>query len=504
MMTPTNNLLHFQIFASAFLRHDTSLLPAIAKSLRILLAVCGQPEIIISYGKHSENILQMIESLGPIGKIKATTAKEEPVQFACLLILDRDKDYASSMLTPSIYAGLLLEVFERNASEILLETQHNKIRAQKLKIFENPQQAATKQTTKTIANSAKEDLKPIRLQLNSFNDEIYGENRYKHFAQASSLIRAQAKAIGLEVHKLNDMKLDEMHDYVARKLPKIAELKSKVLKHLKASEIVIEMLAGNFRKLQQLEQNILNNSSRKRLLAEIEEILATDGQQWNTLRLLCLLHLCSSLSGGEELSQFVRNYTNMFGHQHVGMFQRLATAGLLPQLVVEDKLNKSAAKLLSNLPLSKFVQTEFQANANRLKLLLNETAGDAAQNAALNACPSYVFNNLYIPLIAQLCSITLKAAGNEEFMAKLGMIDKLRLHVPYEDSHSFNVCSIKELKRSVFPLKRQHMLVYVVGGITYAEIAACNMISKLLGAQVVLASDTILAGCDLLSAAAGI
>ncbi|XP_016952309.1 vacuolar protein sorting-associated protein 33B [Drosophila biarmipes] len=478
------------LYECLYLQGNTSPLPSVAQSLRLLQMICGQPAVILSFGSHSSQLLQMLKALGKLPD--ATT----PPDYGGWLIIDRDKDYPASLLTPAIYAGLLLEVFQQRSGEILVDNSKNKISSQRVELLQGKK-------AKGAPNPAS---KPCSIRLNSASDEIYGDNRYKRFAQVSSLIHAQVKALGLELQKLNDMQLEEMHDYVARKLPKLTELKSKVLRHLNASEIVIQMM-GNFRRLQTLEEDILNNVSRKRLLSEIDELLTTDGQRFNTLRLLCLLHHCVGVAP-EELQIFARNYCNLFGHQELGVFQQLSQAGLLPPLLVEKK---APTKLLSNLPLPKFQQTEFQANANRLKLLTSsgdgQDGGSTSKNqaAGLQACPSFVFNGTYIPLVAQLCSILLKTNSAEELSLKLGMIEGLQLHLDAgkttPKAHANQLKVNGGADQDVFPLRLRNLFVFVVGGASYAEMAACDFVAKLTGAQITVASDSLMAGSDLIATA---
>nr|XP_036674404.1 vacuolar protein sorting-associated protein 33B [Drosophila suzukii] len=478
------------LYKCLYLQGNTSPLPPVAQSLRLLQMICGQPAVILSFGSHSSQLLQMLKALG---KLPESTT---PPDYGGWLIIDRDKDYPASLLTPAIYAGLLLEVFEQRSGEILVDNSKNKISSQRVELLQG----------KKAKGGPNPASKPCSIRLNSPSDEIYADNRYKRFAQVSSLIHAQVKALGLELQKLNDMQLEEMHDYVARKLPKLTELKSKVLRHLNASEIVIQMM-GNFRRLQTLEEDILNNVSRKRLLSEIDELMTTDGQRFNTLRLLCLLHHCVGVAP-EELQIFARNYCNLFGHQELGVFQQLSQAGLLPPLVVEKK---APTKLLSNLPLPKFQQTEFQANANRLKLLTSSGDGpdggsaSKTQAAGLQSCPSFVFNGTYIPLVAQLCSILLKTNSAEELSLKLGMIEGLQLHLntgkttPKMYANQLKVNGGAE--QDVFPLRLRNLFVFVVGGASYAEVAACDFVAKLTGAQITVASDSLMAGSDLIATA---
>lgn len=461
----------------------------------------------------------MLNNLGPLPKKPDETSHD--LDFSAMLVIDRDKDFASPLLTPAIYSGLLMEVFKSNAGILELELNNNKIKQFKLPIFAIPPK---KENEKATGKQESKNLKPT-IRLSGVHDEIYAENRYKHFAGASSQIRNQAKSISMELQKLNNMKLDEMQDYVNRKLPKITEMKTKLLRHLNASEKIIEMLGSNYRKVQMLEEDILNNVSRKKILSDIDELLTTDGHKYNILRLLCLLHICSGLTM-DELSQFVRNYCNYFGLKYLPIFHNLARIGLLPVIgeenvgTVTTPLNKKATKLLSNIPLNipKFQQTQFQANANRLKLMVSSAGAEELDNISVAsasstsisttastsststlACPSYVFNRLYIPLVAQLCSFLLKSSSFEDFALKVSMIDQIQINGQSVKSYSQ---SIKQggVKDSL-PLVKRQILVYVVGGVTYAEVAACTLISKLTESQVFLASDCILTGSDLVAGA---
>lgn len=485
-----------QVFKSVFIHHDTSILSSIAQSLRIFFMICGKPELILSYGQHSGNILHMIDSLG---SWPSAAARSNQSDFSSMIIIDRDKDYPSSLLTPAIYSGLLLEVLKYRAGEVEIQSNTNKIAAQKLNIFEiSPAQQPPQENPSKI--------KAPCLRLCSANDEIYAENRYKHFSQASSMIKAQAKSIGVEVQNLNKMKLDEMHDYVSKKLPKVTELKTKILKHLQASEKVIAELGGSFQQVQSLEEDILNNTNRKKLLTEIDESLTTNGQKYNSIRLMCLAHLSMGFSS-EELATFVRNYCNYFGYRYIHVFHYLARSGLLPPLE-EEKIGKS--KLLSNLPLGKFHQTEFQANANRLRLLVStagaDNSGYSRDNDGGVNCPSYVFNGLYIPLIAQLASFLVKATGLDDLVQKLGMVEKMEIHL----ASMPGLTNLKQIQTTVkkgdgsfsaLPMKSKTVFIFVVGGVTYAEIGACELIGQLTGSRIVVASNYILSGSDVIASA---
>lgn len=158
-----------QVFQDVFVRNDSSLLPSIAQSLRVMNMVCGQPDLVITFGRNSEKVVDIIDQLGP--PPSATNPRNSP-EFSALVVIDRNKDYPSCLLTPSIYSGLLMEVFSHKCGEI--DANSNKISGQKLEIFNLEDKKNPKPSS---SNSS--------ISLNSAKDEIFGENKFKHFAQVN-------------------------------------------------------------------------------------------------------------------------------------------------------------------------------------------------------------------------------------------------------------------------------------------------------------------------------
>lgn len=116
-----------------------------------------------------------------------------------------------------------------------------------------------------------------------------------------------------------------------------------------------------------------------------------------------------------------------------------------------------------------------------------------------------MFNGTYIPLVAQLCSILLKINSAEELSSKLGMIEGLHLHLdsgkitPKAYASQVKLNGVAD--QDMFPLRLRNLFVFIVGGASYAEIAACDFVAKLTGAQITVASDSLMAGSDLIATA---
>lgn len=240
-----------------------------------------------------------------------------------------------------------------------------------------------------------------------------------------NLLSSQAKTLGSEGQNIQGMQINEIHEYVATKLPRVATQKKELFKHLILCESIVNELGGNFEQLQNLEESMLYSRNKKQTFQKIQEILTTDAHRLHVLRYICLLYLTSGLTI-DETTSFMTNYLNAFGYQYLSIFAHLATAKLFPDLP-----NLSKTKILTNISLPKW-QNQFQIEVNKFNLLPTENT-DGTEAAAQSkrrdpSCPSYVFNGSYIPLIAQIASILLNATKFDDISDKLGHSEQILLH----------------------------------------------------------------------------
>ncbi|KAF7278450.1 hypothetical protein GWI33_008411 [Rhynchophorus ferrugineus] len=102
-------------------------------------------------------------------------------------------------------------------------------------------------------------------------------------------------------------------------------------------------------------------------------------------------------------------------------------------------------------------------------------------NLKIPTCASYVYGGAYIPLIVQIASMVLNSIPLDDIKMKLETLGTVAVR-----------------NDNGYPLLCRTILVYVVGGMTYAEIAACNLLETLTGAKICVLSDIVLNGNDLM------
>ncbi|XP_049532584.1 vacuolar protein sorting-associated protein 33B [Anopheles darlingi] len=514
------------VFADVFVRHDTTLLASIAQSVRVFNLVMGKPHLIFSLGENAEKILQMVQRIETSKRVGSAVCKPDEPQapskepaFSTMLIIDRDRDYPACLLTSVVYSGLLVEIQTLNSGFLVVDGESNKIKTGKLAVLREDGPWAAKEASQAASGSGQETSS---LRMSGAQDAIYLEHKYRHFSEVISMLSAQAKTLGLEGKAYSrEMKLNEMKDYVTNKLPKVAAAKRELFKHLRLCETIVEEIGGNFEKHQMIEESILTNTNRKQIMNYIMELLSSDAHRYNTLRLMCLYHVTIGLVP-EDMTKLMMGYLNAFGYGNLTVFHNLYQAKLFP-----DTTNLSKTKILSQISIPT-LKTPFQLEANKLKQLPTDTttveatasgnagqreniligAGEGTAARAGKACPSYVFNGNYIPLITQLTSMIFGASSFDNLNARLGHLERLKVSGRALSSIA-EPRPIKELAASshkttlnqLLPFREKTMFVFVVGGITYAEIAACHLLERTIGAKIVLSSDRIIAGHDLIQSA---
>lgn len=486
-----------RFFREVFIRNDSSLLGAVAHTFRLYNMVLKRPMLTLAYGEHSETILRTVHRIENFRQAPFRDETKDNPDFTAMIVMDRDKDYASCLLTSVVYSALLLELFTYKSGYLTIDLENNKIAMEKLEFLKlNTESGAAKKETST-------------LRMSETNDAIFKENRYRHFTEVTGLLNSQAKSLGVEGKSFKDMKINEMNEFVTNKLPQVAAQKKELFKHLMTCEAIVQELGGHFVRHQTIEEHLLLNENRKQVLTYVEEQLSTEARKFGTLRLMCLFHVTCGLTP-DEATRFITNYCNAFGHQHLTVFSNLSAAKLFPDVSIGGKSN-----ILSNISLP-IQKTPFQNDANKLKLFPVEpdkSPQSPAKSAGINmkkdsTCPSYVFNGNYIPVVAQLANILLKSPTFDEMAAKLSHLD-VKVAGKFADDSGL-LRSLKEvaagvkkndLSPPIFPLRPRTLFVFIVGGVTYAEIAACNLVERFTGSKIVLASDAIISGSDLVQAA---
>ncbi|CAH0553557.1 unnamed protein product [Brassicogethes aeneus] len=436
------------LFNNLFVCQNLTYLPVLSRILWQIGFVVGKPTFILTLGNYSNSLLKqydmMCEDNGETDKFDS--------DFGGLVIIDRTMDYASSLLTPGTYSALLNEVYNVNVG-----------------VCENTEESDQQYDSKCNPVTKK---KIINFPLDSVQDSVYADIKNRYFTEVTTVLSNLTKQLKSEKLSSEDMALDEIKRYVQTQLQVTKTRKKNITNHLNAAESIIQKLGHRYENQREVEGNIIKNSNKSRNFSYLEEILVTENDPYTSLRLLCLISITQTLSDS-EIQSFRRKYLQQFGYKNGYTFHNLVTCGFISEPA--QSTSKLPTKILK---FPKFNSKNFYTNAKNIKQIINEPE---KVNLKYPTCASYVFGGLYIPLIVQIAGMILSATPLDDIKLKLEPLGPLTLR-----------------NDRGFPLQSRSLLIYVIGGVTYAEIAACNLLETITGAKICILSDKIISGNDLM------
>lgn len=430
------------IYKHLFLQHDYTYLPPLSKALWHLYFVVGKPKFTIALGEYSNQILSQVdlflEEKGESDKLDS--------DIGAIVIIDRNLDYPSALLTPGTYSALLNEVYGVNSGICEYKDMESERKEGRL----NP--------------SVKKEA--VNFTLDSTQDSVYSDIKNRYFTEVTSVLRTLTKQLKTEKIQSKEMALNEMKRYVQTQLQATKSRKKFITNHLLAAETIINILGSRYEIQQEVESNIIQNTSKNANFNYMEESLCVEDDPCVTLRLFCLLCVTQKLTES-EIKTFWRKFLHQFGFSYSSAYRYLINANFIPEFTSSTKIR-----------LLKFATKEFYTNANKFKQI---PINPEKINLKFPTCASYVFGGIYIPLITQIVGLILNATPIDEIRNKLGGVAVMNLR-----------------NDRGYPLQIRTVLVYIVGGATYAEIAACNLLETLTGAKIIIMSDRIVSGNDLM------
>uniref|UniRef100_A0A1B6LIA7 Vacuolar protein sorting-associated protein 33B n=1 Tax=Graphocephala atropunctata TaxID=36148 RepID=A0A1B6LIA7_9HEMI len=440
------NILSLQLdsfYRKTFLDQDQLFLPCVARSIWGLQMLYGKPSMTFLQGKHAAVVDQQMDVL-----FESYGEPEKDLSdISCFVVVDRDIDYPSVLLTPGTYTSLLHEVFgiKSGVLDFSLESQ-NKTRGGRLL---------------------------------SSGEEIYSQIKHKHFSDVFGFLSKVAKNLQ-ELKPTANMNVADLKRNT-QELPNALALKSSLAYHISACEGIIGKMGPRFERTQAAEQRMLEGWGRKENISYLEDCIAMKlGGKLSPLRLLCLQSVTQDGLTADEIHSLKVQYLHAYGYKHLTSFHNLDKLGLLTQHSSGDAtagvLSNATAGALANkvahavsLPTRR---SAFYSLAHKLKLFPTAKDDYDLKNPK---DMSYVFNGAYIPLVCQIVHMLIKREVVPEEVAKLVPNAKVKMDKPSD-------------------IGPRTFLVYFIGGVTYSEIAAFYLLEKLTGAQILVAGTSIMNG----------
>lgn len=388
-----------------------------------------------------------------------------------LIVIDREVDYATPLLTQLTYEGLIDEV---------VGIQNNQADVDSSIVGAAPQSAPGSSVGAVQAKKRK-------IVLDS-SDKLYEQLRDTNFAIVGSLLNKVARRLKTDYDGRHGTKTTaELRDFV-NKLPGYQAEQSSLKIHTGlAEEIMKHTKSDQFSRLLEVQQNLAAGSDPSSQHDAIEELIARDAPLTDVLRVLCLE---SCISGGikpRELEAFKKMILQAYGYQHILTLDALEKL----QLLLSRSSPMASMIPMTGAPANTGTKTNYTYLRKALRLIVDEVNEHDPNDIA------YVYSG-YAPLSVRLVQCILQkqyltsitrggSANNSAGVATGGASQGWRgfedavKHARGETFDEQQKGEDKAVKaRSLLSGSGDKKIVFVVflGGITFTEIAALRFIAK--------------------------
>ncbi|KAM5463331.1 Vacuolar protein-sorting-associated protein 33 [Microsporum audouinii] len=374
-------------FADLYLDHNPQPIYLSAKALMQIQLRHGYFPRIVGKGDNArkvvDQLLRMRRELdadgglgGSGGKLMASNTIEN------LIIIDRDVDFATVLMTQLTYEGLVDELFGIN---------HNHTEVDSSIIGS----AAAPQTPSSSSNASKQSLKR-KVQVDS-SDQLFSQLRDANFAIVGGILNKVARRLESDYDSRHGAKsTSELREFV-NKLPAYQAEHSSLKIHTNlAEEIMRHTRSDVFRRTLGVQQNIAAGAESTSQYEIIEELIARDIPITTILRLLCI---DSCINGGlrpRDLENFKKQILQAYGYQHL-----LTLSNLEKMELLQPRVPATGILLPGGSSSATGTKTNYNSLRKSLRLIVDEVDEQNPNDI------SYV-NSGYAPLSVRLVQCVLQ------------------------------------------------------------------------------------------------
>ncbi|XP_063978837.1 vacuolar protein sorting-associated protein 33A [Diachasmimorpha longicaudata] len=419
-----------QTYKEYFLENDPTCLYQVAQAIRRLQRLYGRIPRVTGRGPAASKVWDLLKRLDREEedlKLDRCVMTTPPIEH--LLLVDRSIDLLSPLVTQLTYEGLIDEIFGIQNTTVQLP-------AGKFKDNDD---------SPTVMSVDKKE----KIVLNS-GEELFAEIRDKNFNGVGPVLSQKAKVISSQFDERHgDKSVQEIKQFVAR-LPHMLATKQSLARHTTIAEMVKEVTDSNdFLECLQIEQELLNCIDTDKPNAFIEDCIAQQKPLLKVLRLLCIQSITNSGLKQKLLDYYKREIIQTYGYQHLPTLLNLEKAGLLRA----QQSNRQYAVLRKALRL---------------------TVEDESEIAPKDI--SYV-HSVYAPLSVRLAEQLVQPGGWQGLNDVLGLL-------PGPTVSSDSRGTISGMRRGSITSEDSTsepprlVLVFFIGGCTYAEVSALRFLSQ--------------------------
>lgn len=525
------------IFKTLFLNKDTTPLSDIVSSILQLQYLSGNILDVHGQGKLAKIVADKLDqanlSFPYKPKLSSDQVSVSPVvsdglrfnesdksgerfpPFTDLYLIDRDSDYASVLLSQLNYEGILDETFSICCNKLEFST---------------------------TATQGEEEKTTIKHSLSSESDPIYRNIRDNHFSTVFSLLKTKNHEMKEKYSRSQDMNLSNLKNFVVNELKGLqVEFKCLSLHISACEEIMKERNRYDFGDQLRTEQNLIDGVEIKKCLDYITKMIAHKLNPHVPLRLLSILSLTQGGLPPKDYRKYHSLYCENYGLVNHVTFNNLKKLGLVTEMNLSlnaltggllnynsSEVNQAkSAHIPTSLSLASFtgamssftekasgrvaavVSSSVLPRRGNLSIMLKKfqlvpEVGDAGYNIREPKDSAFVFGGSYIPLICQLIENTILSPTKKNTQLNMTPSELMKL-LPgpnFKRRQAFlndlPAGSVQNNGNSNIKQGDKTILIYFIGGVTFAEVTALRFLARQKNIKVAVATTAIINGNKLI------
>ncbi|GFF28230.1 vacuolar protein sorting-associated protein 33A [Aspergillus lentulus] len=379
-------------FGDLYLHKDPGCIFLAAKALMDIQQRQGYFPRIIGKGDHARRLADLLLRMRKELDAEESSGLADPsargllpsANTESLIIIDREVDFGTPLLTQLTYEGLIDEFVGIKNNQADVDTAV--VGANSV-----PQaQESSKAPQQTLKQGQKR-----KIQLDS-SDQLFSQVRDANFAIVGDILNKVARRLESEYETRHAAKTpSELREFV-NKLPTYQLEHQSLRVHTNlAQEIMRNTRSDIFRKVLEVQQNHAAGTDPTYQHDAIKELIARDVPLKTVLRLLCLE---SCMAGGlrsRDLENFKKQIVHAYGHQHILTFSALEKMELL------QPRSSAAAMLIPTAGAQPGTKTNYNYLRKNLRLLVEEVSEKDPNDIA------YVYSG-FAPLSIRLVQCVLQ------------------------------------------------------------------------------------------------
>ena len=288
-------------------RDNTSIYDA-ACSLMKIQSSFGRIPKILGLGKMAKNLADLLL------KMRNETSLESKVPMIDeLIIIDRNVDLITPLLTPNTYEGLIDQFFK---------IKHNSVKLPSDK-FHSDKDSPESETASSTDPDAKSNFSL------SSAEELFVKLRDKNFSAVGPFLSTTSKQLSQVKLETTQAKSVQDLKQILQKIPLFQIQKQSVATHITIAELVKhKMETDEFSEMTSTEREFVNCLNTDRVHPYIEEMISKKVEIETVLRLICLQSCCNSGLKKQVADYYKREIIQTYGFNHILTLEHLERVGL--------------------------------------------------------------------------------------------------------------------------------------------------------------------------------